>query len=254
MFAVGRTYACDTLSLLDQMIQKRSRDGVEVAQIHDRLFHASSRRQEIPAINPVRTDLIADQLGLQNAALDEMLDPMDHCDQNATCLGLGQIAGLSQDQDANAGAARFGLCRPLDIPKTQSDNRREYHLAKVPPTVRECRISFRSLRQVRRKFRQPFRERTRLNAHNGPLARQIEGCRDAFVEPRRIRQVSAFDLPSINGCSATRTRPGGRAGFSSRISLPSACNVPSSSILFAIIGLLHNGRNPPLHNTWDRAL
>src|SRR5689334_4716348 len=43
--------------------------------------------------------------------------------------------------------------------------------------------------------------------------------------------------------SATRTRPGGRAGFLSSMSLPSACKVPFISMVFALIGLLRCGSN-----------
>ena len=55
------------------------------------------------------------------------------------------------------------------------------------------------------------------------------------------RSASVWPLPS--DCSATRTRPGGKFGASSRINLPSACNVPSISIVFAIIDSLRERRS-----------
>ena len=110
VFAVGRLQACDALAFGDQLFQNGARYRMDVAQIDERLGILDGRsgcRQEIPTENQVPADLIAHDGRFYQPLVDQLLCPMDACDENAIGFPLGQIAGLSQNDHGRGPPLNF---------------------------------------------------------------------------------------------------------------------------------------------------
>jgi len=91
----------DTFTLSREPLKQPAREGVQVAQIHHRLRERRPGGEEVPSIDAVASELVANEVRLENPPINQALSTVDNRDQDPRGLLLSQVACLGQNHSTN---------------------------------------------------------------------------------------------------------------------------------------------------------
>ncbi len=103
MLAIWGGDPANPFTLGREPLKQLARERVQVAQIHHRLRKRRPGGEEVPSVDTVASEVVANEVRLENPPINQALSTVSDRDQDPRGLLLGQVACLGQNHSPDPG-------------------------------------------------------------------------------------------------------------------------------------------------------